>query len=145
MTALIKRLREFDLTKTEALMIINLGIGLDRPKTASTNGQSSALNTGTTQQNDDDKNIDNAEAGTEVEDDENADQSRTSPLDTSDQPDGYGYVEMETSEGYHQYLLARVVENIEERFPGEEGEEKIRQILNVLKEVIPPSSQPGAR
>ncbi len=124
-------------------MIINLGIGLEKPpRIAGGNGQTDAENTDVAQPDQLENPGDQTEASTEA-DDENAQRPEMSRLDVSEEHDGNG--EMETSEGYHQYLLARVVENFEERFPGEEGEEKIRQILNVLKEVIPQSPQSVGR
>lgn len=45
--------------------------------------------------------------------------------------------EMEAeSEPDDRQLMALVVEELEERFPGEEGEEKIRQILQLMRDSI---------
>ena len=119
----LQRLRSYDLTKPEAMTIINLGIGLDRSELPKVNGTISSGAENVQQPGDDQA------MSTEDEDQTQAPNSPT--LVATDAAD------VETSEAYHQYLLSRVVENMEERFPGEEGEEKIQQILGVLKECIP--------
>jgi hypothetical protein len=127
MNDVVHRLRQYDLTKTEALMIINLGIGLDRSQLPKVNGVS-PVDTSSQQERDPDAK--------EIEDE--GDPAAATTSSTVVPPE---VANVEISESYHQYLLSRVVENMEERFQGEEGEQKIEQILKVLGECIPLADQ----
>ena len=115
MTTVIRKLRSYTLTKTEALMILNLGVGLDRstlpqvaPPTAS-----------------DLKAVEQVDE-TKPTIDEDGTALAAAPAES-----------VETSETYHMAVLACVIEKMDERFQGPEGEERIKGILEVLKESIP--------
>lgn len=91
--AVVPKLRSFGVTKTEALVLINLGIGLPRnqspPKEAETNGES------------------------EEPDEEAAEDAQEEPDD--------------------RQLLSLVIEEVDDRFPGDEGEDKIQKILETMR------------
>ena len=124
MNDVIKRLRQSGLTKTEALTILNLGLGLDRAQLPRTNGVPDADSKATHQN-------DNDHARATYGDDDTTQAPTSDTLITTDP------ATVETSDNYHQLALSCVVEKMDERFPGEEGEGKIQQILNILKECIP--------
>ena len=124
MNDVIKRLRQLGLTKTEALMILNLGLGLDRAQLPKANGAPDA-ETKTGSQNDKDQAM-------STSDDDTTTHAATSDTLITTDP-----ASVETSDNYHQLALSCVVEKMDERFLGEEGEDKIQQILSVLQECIP--------
>ena len=124
MNDVIKRLRQSGLTKTEALTILNLGLGLDRAQLPRTNGAPDADSKATTQNDNDHPRA------THGDDD-------TTQAPTSDTLVPTDPASVETSDNYHQLALSCVVEKLDERFPGEEGEGKIQQILSVLQDGIP--------
>ena len=94
----VPKLRAFGLTKTEAFMLVNLGIGLPRKQ----NPQAAA---------DTDASLANGEL--EEIKGEQADE--------------------EGQESDDRQLLSLVIEELEERFPGEQGEAKAEQILQTMK------------
>ncbi|KIV79346.1 hypothetical protein PV11_06912 [Exophiala sideris] len=91
--AVVPKLRSFGVTKTEALVLMNLGVGLPRkqpaPKESETNGDS------------DEPNEDGAE-------------------DAQDEPDD-------------RQLLSLVIEEVDDRFSGEQGEDKIQKIIETMR------------
>jgi hypothetical protein len=111
-----KRLQTLGLTKTEALQILNLGIGLDR----------TPLTTNATQASEQPP----AQQETDVQTVDGEGDPPTSPPDPSNDST------LELSDGYHRSLLSCIIEDFEERFDGEEGEAKVDEILDVLNENI---------
>ena len=124
MNDVITRLRQHGLTKTEALMILNLGLGLDRAQLPKAGGAPNG-DTDTSRQNDNDHAM-------AAHDDEETTQAPTSDTLITTDP-----ASVETSDNYHQLALSCVVEKMDERFAGGEGEERIKHILSVLQECIP--------
>ncbi len=124
MDDVIRRLQQYGLTKTESLMMLNLGIGLDRAQLPEANGAPDA-DTKTSQQTDSDQPVSTHDE---------VDSTRALTSDTLIPTDA---ASVETSENYHQLALSCVIERMEERFSGDEGEAKIQQILSVLQECIP--------
>lgn len=124
MDDVIKRLRQSGLTKTEALMILNLGLGLDRAQLPRANGAPDADSIASHQNDHDHPRA--------TYDDDDTTQAPTSVTLIPTDP-----ASVETSDNYHRLALSCVVEKMDERFPGEEGDEKIQQILSVLQECIP--------
>ena len=122
MNNVISRLRQHNLTKTEALTILNLGIGLDRSHLPKTN---EALDQDT-------KTVQQETSG------DGEDKNMEAP--TSDTLLPNDPANIETSEQYHRLVLSCVIEKFDERFQGEEGEEQVQQILGVLQDCIPLSS-----
>ena len=94
----VPKLRAFGLTKTEAFMLVNLGVGLPR----NLNTQASA---------DTDTAAANGELG-----EANGDQAAE-----------------EVQESDDRQLLSLVIEELEERLPGEQGEAKVEKILQTMK------------
>lgn len=113
----VKRLREFDLTKTEVYSIINLSIGLPTPPD-SFNEDSQAM-----------------EVDGQEEADVNGDEA-VAELSVPAEGDGTASATEIEDGAEGRYLLGTVVDGLEERFPGEQGEEKIQAILRVLRECI---------
>lgn len=97
MNAVVPKLRSFGLTKTEILVLINLGVGLPR-------SQSSQPAT-------------EADGG-EIEGD---------PEDSEPPP---GEEEQEIDD---RQLLSLVIEELDERFAGDQGEAKIEKILQTMR------------
>jgi hypothetical protein len=112
-----KRLQSLGLTKTEALQILNLGIGLDRTQLTTTAIQAPS-----------DQPPVQEETDVELIDGEG--NPPASPPDPSNDST------LELSDGYHRSLLSCIIEDFEERFDGEEGEAKVEEILTVLNENI---------
>ncbi len=112
----VRRLRKYDLTKTEALTLINLGLGLPRLQPANANLETNG----------------NVTEGVEVKDESGeASNTKEGGDPTSETMMSPGAVEPN-----FRALADCVIEDIGERFPGDEGEEKIEQILSVLEECI---------
>ncbi|KIX03218.1 uncharacterized protein Z518_06770 [Rhinocladiella mackenziei CBS 650.93] len=97
--SVVPKLRAFGLTKTEALMLINLGVGLPRNQYS----QAAAAETETGATNGDVEEGNEEAAAQEVQ-----------------EPDD-------------RQLLSLVIEELEERFPGEQGEAKMEKILQTMK------------
>ncbi|ETN47068.1 uncharacterized protein HMPREF1541_01258 [Cyphellophora europaea CBS 101466] len=115
MSEVVKRLRQFDLTKTEVYSIVNLGIGLPRVQ-PSVNGEAE---------------------GMEVDGQEEATTNGMEPIAQITMPDDDGddaTAEADAADDQSgRYLLGLVVENLDERFSGEEGDDKIQAIIRVLR------------
>ena len=95
----VPKLRRIGLTKTEAIMVINLGIGTPRTATLSESVEETApVN------------------GDEEENGERAEEEQHEPDD--------------------RQLLSLVVEELEERYPGEKGEAQIDKILQIMKDAF---------
>lgn len=148
MDDVITRLRSYDLTKTEALMILNLGIGLDRPavpeqlSTAVPESESEPANPHPNREDEDEDEEDDKAMPTEPTPEPEPDLNAI-PIPVTETTETAA-ADIQISETYHQYILARVVENIEERFPGEEGEKKIEDLLEILRECVPLIGGEGA-
>ncbi|KIX99971.1 uncharacterized protein Z520_04609 [Fonsecaea multimorphosa CBS 102226] len=111
----VPRLHAFGLTKTEALGLINLGLGLPR-------GQQQ-------QQNADE---DDQAQDVNGEGDNNDDVDDHAPADGVDgQIPAEGEEQPEPDD---RQFLSLVIEELEERFPGEEGEAQVQQILETMRE-----------
>lgn len=99
----VPKLRRAGLTKTEALMLINLGIGTPRPTgqqvPAETNGE--------------------------------GDEEEAAAGEEQPEPDD-------------RQLLSLVVEELEERYPGEEGEAQIDTILQIMRDAFDQAKASGA-
>ncbi|KIW23710.1 uncharacterized protein PV07_11889 [Cladophialophora immunda] len=108
----VPRLCAFGLTKTEALVLINLGLGLPR--------------------------------GQQLATDENAPEERVNGEGDDINDDGVGADgvdgqiaaegEEEPPESDDRQFLSLVIEEMEERFSGEEGEAQVQQILETMRE-----------
>ncbi|OAP59254.1 hypothetical protein AYL99_06552 [Fonsecaea erecta] len=109
----VPRLHAFGLTKTEALGLINLGLGLprgqQRQKAADEDTQAQGVN-GEGDHDDNDHDDDAAAGQIPVEEEE------------------------EPAEPDDRQFLSLVIEELEERFPGEEGEVQVQQILETMRE-----------
>lgn len=92
MPELVKKLKPYDLTKTEVLNMINLGIGMRAPQQS-------------------------AEVKSEDGEDEN---------------------EEDTEMARDVQFFKVTVEETEERFPGDEGEERIREVVMTIREMVQP-------
>ncbi|EXJ56372.1 uncharacterized protein A1O5_12639 [Cladophialophora psammophila CBS 110553] len=112
----VPRLRAFGLTKTEALMLINLGLGLPRGQQQQQAADDNAQMEGVTGEGDDVDDDDDAAAADETNGQRTA-EGEEEPLDPDD-----------------RQFLSLVVEELEERFPGEEGEAQIQKILETMRE-----------
>jgi hypothetical protein len=118
MDNVVKALRKHDLTKTEVYQIINLLVGLPRPPPPA-NGDEMDVDA-------DNGAADNTDADADIkdepEDEDEGDEEQPSEEDAAD------------ANGRH--ILGLVLDSLDERFPGEEGERKIQQILRTLREYI---------
>lgn len=117
MTEVVKRLRQLGLTKTEVFSIINLGIGLPRPQPA-INGEAEGME------------VD--EQGEEAAD--NDEHEPVAHIAVEEGEEGADAVVEEDSGG--RQLLQVVVDSLDERFSGDEGEETIQAVLKVLRDCI---------
>ena len=119
-SSVVRRLRKYDLTKTEALTLINLGLGLSRSQPAKANIETKGHTRG--------------EPEGKKENDE-ADEANEADAPTSETviapADEEGPVEPN-----FRALADCAIENVGERFSGDEGEQKIEEILSVLQECI---------
>lgn len=95
MPELIRKLKPYDLTKTEVLNLVNVGIGMRATQLQ-------------------------AETENEVKDEEDEDAA----------PDE----EAEVARDVQFFKVC--VEEADERFPGEEGEEQMREVVMIMKSVI---------
>ncbi|RMZ92121.1 hypothetical protein DV736_g593, partial [Chaetothyriales sp. CBS 134916] len=114
----VQRLKKYDLTKTEVLSMINLGLGLSRsqPANAKTIANLPGVENGVV--------VGAATVAAPGEHDHKADADAP-----SDQEDG-------AVEPNFRALAECVIDSLTDRFPGDEGEEKIESILVVLDECI---------
>lgn len=117
MNEVVKRLRELGLTKTEVYSIINLGIGLPRPASA-VNGEAEGMDV-------------EGEGEASTADDEVVAHITVPTEDGDGSTDAI--IEDDTD---GRELLRLVVDSLDERFPGDEGEEKILAMLKVLRDCI---------
>jgi transposase len=119
-SSVVPKLKAFGLTKTEAYMIVNLGLGLPRKR----EGQEQVLQNG-----------EEMMAEESIEQPENYEGSAESKAATEEE-------EIVVDEAQHEatpwrddtWVLDNVVEELGERFPGEEGREQIQQIFQTMKE-----------
>lgn len=103
----VPKLRRVGLTKTEALMLINLGVGAQSNGNQQKAGDAAPPSV----------NGNGEELGEEAAEEEQEQDDRQ--------------------------LLSLVVEELEERFPGEEGETMVDKILQIMKDAyqeVPPSN-----
>jgi hypothetical protein len=114
----VKDLRKHDLTKSEVYQIINLLVGLPRPPPAA-NGDEMDVDT-------DPGVADDADADTDIKD-EPGDQDEGDEEQPSDE---------DAADANGRHILGLVLDSLDERFAGEEGERKIQEILRTLREHI---------
>jgi len=124
MNQVVKRLRKYDLTKTEVLSLINLGVGLPRPQATEVNGHT-----------EDEMDVEGTDGQAEQSNAEVGGDEAASHEEEAANP---------AAGPNGRELLSLIVENIEDRFSEEEREEKIDGILNVLKECMTQSNTNGA-
>lgn len=112
MEDLVQKLKKYELTKTEVFSLISLGVGLHEatPPTA-------------------------IEAEATGQDNANGDNLTRDQPGTGD--GGQDEVEVEDEEpaetGLNRMLFGLIVEESDERFAGDEGEQRITEILEILK------------
>lgn len=94
MPDLVKRLKPFDLTKTEVLNVVNVGIGMRAPQ-------------------------------------------QSAEVKSEDGEDG---VDEDTEMARDVQFFKVTVEEVEERFPGDEGEERIREAVAIIREMVLPET-----
>lgn len=134
MNEAVTRLRKFNLTKTEVFSIINLGIGLPSAQGA---GDAEA----------EEMEVDEEDAEQGEEEGEGGDGQEDGAVAIIAVPGEGGEEDVGAAEGEGEggveqddpsaaYLLGLVVEGLEERFPPEQREEMIREILAVLREIV---------
>ncbi|KAH0832593.1 hypothetical protein AYO21_06014 [Fonsecaea monophora] len=111
----VPRLRAFGLTKTEAFVLINLGLGLPR-------GQQLRQTT------DGDEQAERVNGEGDGDEDDGGGDADVNGVDGTAEGDE------EPQEPDDRQFLSLVIEELEERFPGEEGEAKIQQILETMRE-----------
>ena len=131
MGEVVGRLRGFGLTKAESLQVLNLGVGLEStlkaPETEATTGVG------------DGNGVSAGEAVGEGEAKEERDVVPTSDTVVEVEGDDGGE---EDGHSAHRSLLGCIVEGMDERFADEEGEEKIKGILNLLRGLVQERSCP---
>ena len=119
MSNLVGRLRQYDLSKTEIYSIINLGIGLPRLQSAATNGDADTMD------------ADGANGSNEED---------TTTEDTNqDQPVAIEEID-EADEATARHILALVIDSLDNRFTGDEGDEKIEGIIKAVRDSVKLSS-----
>ena len=106
LNGVVKRFRKYDLTKTEVLTLINLGLGMPRSRPVKVK----AFANGHTE-------VANAEK-------DGSDEAQDQMLEEG------------TDEPNYRALVDCVIESVGERFAGEAGELKLEEIITVLKECI---------
>ena len=127
MGEVVETLRASGLTKAESLQVLNLGVGLEStlkaPEGEATEG--GAAN-GHVEMNQD------AKSGPE---EQGAGKEEEEVMPTSDTAVEAEGEEMDEADGdsAHRSLLGCIVEGMDERFAGEEGEKKIKGIVNLLR------------
>ena len=130
MSEVVGKLRNYGLTKAESLQVLNLGVGLESTlKAPEGEEKEGEVANGEVEANGDSQG--QADGQAEVKEEE--DMVPTS--DTAVEVEGE---EMDEGDGdsAHRSLLACIVEGIDERFAGEEGEEKIKGILVLLRGLV---------
>jgi hypothetical protein len=131
----VKRLRSHGLTKPEVYTIINLGLGLPRPQP-------------TADDDEDEPNGTAEEVEAEIETAEKATDDHDAvaqiiipgPSAMSEIPADEEDVEM-TSASRDNSALALVIESIEERFPEDVREDKVEEMLAILRQCISQADQ----
>lgn len=119
MNEAVQRLRAFGLTKTEVYTIINLAVGVYRPRKAELADNTDGMEVDV---------VENGDAAESVK--EEAD---VKPEQESD----------DTSYSIGQNALTLIIDSLEERFPEDDREGKLAEIINVLHELQPRSSSAG--
>ncbi|KIW65945.1 hypothetical protein PV04_08158 [Phialophora macrospora] len=116
--SVVPKLRTFGLSKTEAFMMINLGVGLARgyEQQPFMNGDQDNVNTVSS-------SIESAAAN------ENAGTSGD-----EEQPNPEGQEDEAAYQPSDLELLSCVVEELDDRFPGDEGQEQIQKIVQTIRE-----------
>ena len=130
MGEVVGKLRAYGLTKAESLQVLNLGVGLESTLKAPEGDakEDEAVN-GAVEVNGD------AEGGGEEQEEVKEEEDVVPTSDTVVEVEGE---EMDEGDGgsAHRSLLGCVVENMDERFAGEEGEEKVQGILSLLRGLV---------
>ncbi|ETI25632.1 hypothetical protein G647_02406 [Cladophialophora carrionii CBS 160.54] len=116
---LVPKLRTFGLSKTEAFMMVNLGVGLARgyeQQPSANGGRDGDMKavSGTAESTSGNEN-----AGT------SGDEEQHEPVGEGDEA-AYQPSDME--------LLSCVIEEFEDRFPGDEGQEQIQKIVQLIRD-----------
>jgi hypothetical protein len=119
-TSVVPKLKAFGLTKTEAYMIVNLGLGLPRPR----EGQEQQLTNG-----------DDPAAEESIEQPDRHDGSAGSNPAAEEDGTVMEDAQQEVPPWRDDtWVLDNVVEELGERFPGEEGREQIHKIFQTMKD-----------
>lgn len=118
-----QRLQQYGLTKTETLMILNLGVGLDRAGLPNDGIELAGKPT-----------IQHLGSGQAVQSIEQAAVPEVPPTSPSEPSNDSSSLEL--SDGYHRYVLTCIIDDFEDRFSGEDGETKVEEILKVLNDSI---------
>lgn len=122
MKMVVDQLRKYDLAKTEVYTIINLGLGLPRPAPATVNGEA--------EEPENDEGQDGDDANTEVA---AHIQIRAEEVDGESEatPNEEGNDDISGMEA-----LGLIIDSLEERFPEDAREEKMTEILMVLRNCL---------
>lgn len=119
MTDLILKLKKYQLYKTEVFALINLGIGRDKKGPATGQGGEAQPEA-------------NGEAA-EGEDEEKGDEKEE--LVKEEEENGEEEEE-EAQNNVDLMLFELIVEDSDERFPGDKGQQQISEILGILRDTI---------
>jgi hypothetical protein len=116
--SVVPKLRKFGLSKTEAYMMVNLGVGLARGY------EQQPLMNG-------DQDGDVNAVSDSIESTTANDNTGTSEEHEQPSPVGQDEAEYQPSD---MELLSCVIEELEERFPGDDGQERIQKIVQTIRE-----------
>lgn len=127
MGEVVGKLRAYGLTKAESLQILNLGVGLESTlKAAEGEPKEGEAVDGDVEVNRDPQG--GGEGHGEVKEEEDVVPTSDTAVEEEQEAGSEG-----DGDSAHRSLLGCVVENMDERFTGEEGEEKIQGILGLLR------------
>lgn len=130
MSEVVGKLRAYGLTKAESLQVLNLGVGLEStlkaPEGEAKDGEAA---NGDVEVNGDAEGGGEVHEEVKVEDDVAPTSDTAVEVENEEESEGDG-------DSAHRSLLGCVVENMDERFPGEEGEERIQDILGLLRGLV---------
>ena len=130
MGEVVGKLRAYGLTKAESLQVLNLGVGLESTlKAPEGEVKDDEATNGAVEVNGD------VEGGVEEQEEVKEEEDVVATSDTAVE------VEVEEAEegdgdSAHRSLLACIIESMDERFAGEEGEDKIQGIMVLMRGLV---------